>query len=84
MSWLITTRIGRAIAGAGALLLALATFGVSQRRKGRESVGDDMNEAYNDTTKEVRNVQADLPDDPDDVLDSLRDFAKRGQGGGDT
>jgi len=84
MSWLITTRIGRAIAGAGALLLALVSFGASQRRKGREAVEDDMNEAYNDTTKEVRNVQADLPDDPDDVLDGLRKYTKRGQGGGDT
>ena len=76
MMWILSTRIGRAIAGAGALLLALLTFGASQRRKGRQAVEDDMNEAYNDTTKEVRNVQADIPSNPDDVLDRLRKFTK--------
>jgi hypothetical protein len=84
MMWLFTTRIGRGIAGAGALLLALLTFGASQRRKGRKQVSDEMTEAYNDTTKEVRNAQTDIPSDPVAVLDSLREFAKRGKGGGDT
>jgi hypothetical protein len=32
----------------------------------------------------VRHAQIDLPDDPVAVLDSLREFAKRGKGGGDT
>jgi hypothetical protein len=84
MMWLFTTRIGRGIAGAGALLLALLTFGASQRRKGRKQVADELSEAYNNTTKEVRNAQTDIPDDPDDVLERLHGFAKRGDGGGDT
>jgi hypothetical protein len=84
MMWLFTTRIGRGIAGAGALLLALLTFGASQRRKGRKQVADELSEAYNNTTKEVRNAQTDIPDDPDDVLERLHGFAKRRDGGGDT
>jgi hypothetical protein len=82
--WLYATRIGRGIAGAGALLLALLTFGASQRRKGRKQVADELSEAYNDTTKEVRNAQTDIPSDPVAVLDRLREFAERGKGGGDT
>jgi hypothetical protein len=54
------------------------------RKQGRQDVKDELSEAYNDTTKEVRHAQIDLPDDPVAVLDSLREFAKRGKGGGNT
>ena len=54
------------------------------RKEGKQAVADDMAEAYNDTTKEVRHAQTDIPSDPDDVLDGLRKYTKRGQGGGDT
>jgi hypothetical protein len=54
------------------------------RKQGRQDVNDELSEAYNDTTKEVRNAQTDLPSDPVAVLDSLREFAKRGKRGGDT
>jgi hypothetical protein len=54
------------------------------RKQGRKDVNDELSEAYNDTTKEVRNAQTDIPSDPVAVLDSLREFAKRGKGGGDT
>jgi hypothetical protein len=54
------------------------------RKQGRQDVNDELTEAYNDTTKEVRHAQTDIPSDPVAVLDSLRDFAKRGKGGGDT
>jgi hypothetical protein len=54
------------------------------RKQGRQDVNEELSEAYNDTTKEVRNAQTDIPDDPDDVLERLRDFAERGKGGGDT
>jgi hypothetical protein len=54
------------------------------RKQGRQDVSDELTEAYNDTTKEVRNAQTDIPDDPDDVLDGLREFAERGKRGGDT
>jgi hypothetical protein len=82
--WLLTSRIGRAIAGAGALLLGLLTFGEYQRRKERQEIENEMNEAYNNTTKEVRDAQVNLPDDPDAVLDGLHKFTKRGKRGSDT
>jgi hypothetical protein len=53
-------------------------------KQGRQDVNDELSEAYNDATKEVRNAQTDIPSDPVAVLDSLREFAKRGKGGGDT
>jgi hypothetical protein len=54
------------------------------RKQGQQDVSDELSEAYNDTTKEVRNAQTDIPSDPVAVLDSLREFAKRGKRGGDT
>jgi hypothetical protein len=54
------------------------------RKQGRQDVNDELSEAYNDTTKEVRNAQTDIPNDPVDVLDRLHEFAKRGKRGGDT
>jgi hypothetical protein len=54
------------------------------RKQGRQDVNDELSEAYNDTTKEVRNAQTDIPSDPVAVLDRLREFAKRGKRGGDT
>ena len=70
----------------GAVVAAFWGNGKLQRHKGRkqgrQDVNDELNEAYNDTTKEVRNAQTDIPSNPDDVLDGLRKFTKRGQGGG--
>jgi hypothetical protein len=54
------------------------------RKQGRKDVNDELAEAYNDTTKEVRNAQTDLPSSPDDVLKRLHGFAERGKRGGDT
>jgi hypothetical protein len=62
--------------------------GKLQRHKGRkqerQAIDDEMAAAYNDTTKEVRNAQTDIPSDPADVIDSLHGFTKRGRSGGDT
>tara|TARA_R110000772_G_scaffold7843_2_gene26337 strand:+ start:2408 stop:2671 length:264 start_codon:yes stop_codon:yes gene_type:complete len=54
------------------------------RKQGRQDVNDELAEAYNVTTKEVRNAQTDIPSDPVAVLDSLREFAERGRSGSDT
>ena len=54
------------------------------RKQGRQDVNDELSDAYNNTTKEVRNAQTDIPSDPVAVLDSLQQFAERGKGGGDT
>jgi hypothetical protein len=54
------------------------------RKQGREDVNDELADAYNVTTKEVRNAQTDLPNDPVAVLERLQQFADRGRSGGDT
>jgi hypothetical protein len=54
------------------------------RKQGRQDVNDKLSDAYNTTTKKVRNAQTDIPSDPADVLDGLHGFAKRGKRGGDT
>jgi hypothetical protein len=54
------------------------------RKQGRKDVNDELSEAYNDTTKEVRNAQTDIPVNPADVIERLHEFAQRGKGGGDT
>jgi len=64
----------------GAVVAAFWGNGKLQRHKGRKQgrkdVNDELNEAYNDTTKEVRNAQTDIPSNPDDVIDGLRKFTK--------
>ena len=54
------------------------------RKQGRQDVNDELSDAYNNTTKEVRNAQTDIPSDPADVIERLHGFAKRRDGGGDT
>ena len=54
------------------------------RKQGRDDVNDELADAYNVTTKKVRNAQSDLPSDPVAVLDRLQQFADRGRGGGNT
>jgi hypothetical protein len=84
----LLTNIPALLAGLAALVALFWGNGKLQRHKGlkqgRQDVNDELSEAYNDTTKEVRNAQTDIPSDPVVVLDSLREFAKRGKGGGDT
>ena len=83
MTWLTTKVYGGAVAilAVIAAVFALRRSGIKQ---GRQEVNDELSEAYNNTTKEVRNVQTDVPSDPVAVLDSLRQFAERGERGGDT
>ena len=82
----LLTNIPALLGGIAALVALFWGNGKLQRHKGRKQgrkdVSDELSEAYNDTTKEVRNAQTDIPSNPDDVLDGLRKFTKRGQGGG--
>jgi hypothetical protein len=84
----LLTNIPALLAGLAALVALFWGNGKLQRHKGlkqgRQDVSDELSEAYNDTTKEVRNAQTDIPSDPVAVLDSLREFAKRGKGSGNT
>lgn len=71
--WLITSKLGRALAAAGALLLAIVTFGALKKREGRQ---DAENEALRDDAKKQedgRNAVQDLRDaDRDKLTDRLR------------
>jgi hypothetical protein len=84
----LLTNIPALLAGLATLVALFWGNGKLQRHKGlkqgRKDVNDELTEAYNDTTKEVRNAQTDIPSNPVDVLDSLREFAERGKSGGDT
>ena len=74
-----------AILGAiAAGLLALWGFARSKVKQGRKEVVDEMQDAYNSTTKDLHNDKAIRPTDPDAVLDSLHGYAERGNGGSDT
>ena len=59
IAWLITSRIGRALAGAVALLLAIVTFGASERHKGRKQATEKMNEK---DRKEADRIRSDVRD----------------------
>lgn len=64
----------------GAALVAVLAAWWAGQRKGRneqrQATSDDMADAYNDTTKEVRNATDDLPTDPADIRQRLRELSK--------
>jgi len=67
----------------GAVLAVIAAWWAGQRKgrkTERKATSDELSEAYNDATKEVRHAQSNVPDSPDDVIERLREVAKRGQG----
>jgi len=67
----------------GAVLAVIAAWWAGQRKgrkTERKATSDELSEAYNDTTKEVRNATTDIPYESDLVLERLREVAKRGQG----
>ena len=84
----LLTNIPALLTGIAALVALFWGNGKLQRHKGRKQGRDDVNDeladAYNVTTKKVRNAQSDLPSDPVAVLDRLQQFADRGRGGGNT
>ena len=75
-----------AILGAiAAGLIALWGFGRSKKKQGRTELQDEMQDAYNSTTKDLHNAKESRFDShPDLVLGQLRKYAKRGNGGSDT
>ena len=66
-----------AILGAiAAGLIALWGFGRSKKKQGREELQDEMQEAYNSTTKDLHNAETIRPTDPDAVLDKLHKYTE--------
>jgi hypothetical protein len=84
----LLTNIPALLTGLAAIVAMFWGNGKLQRHKGRkqgrQDVNDELSDAYNNTTKEVRNAQTDIPSDPVAVLDSLQEFAEPGRGGSDT
>ena len=72
------------MAAVGTVLALLGATLIRGRKQGRKQVHDELQDSYNATTKELHNVKTKRSTDPDAVLDSLRKYAKRGEGGGDS
>mgnify|MGYP003653473925 FL=1 len=76
MTWLLTTRLGRALSAAGAFVLALAGVWLAGKREGRRDAATDALKDYQNTRKQADG--ADLSSgDIDNDLGVLRDFAER-------
>ena len=74
MAWFITSRIGRFLAAAGALLLAIATFGAHQRHKGRSEAKTDAMIDSSERQEEGREAVQDLRNaDRDELTRRLRE-----------
>jgi hypothetical protein len=67
IAWLITSRLGRYMALAVAVLLAIVTFGASERRKGRSQAERDARDAIN----EARNNARKIADETGETIDGM-------------
>jgi hypothetical protein len=76
MTWLLTTRLGRALSAAGAFVMMLVVAWVAGKREGRIAAATDALKDYQNTRKQAD--EADLSTgDVDNDLGVLRDFAER-------
>lgn len=76
MSWILTTKLGRALAALGGLLVAIAAAFLAGKREGRRDAAADQLRDYQKTRKEIDHADVSRGD-PDDDLGWLRDRAKR-------
>ncbi len=66
-----------AILGAiAAGVIALWGFGRSKKKQGRAELQDEMQDAYNSTSKDLQSAETIRPTDPDAVLDKLHEYSK--------
>jgi len=79
----LLTNIPAIMGAIAAAIIALWGFGRSKKKQGRAELQDEMQDAYNATTKELNHDKATRPTDPVAVLDGLHGFAKRGKRSGD-
>jgi hypothetical protein len=76
MTWLLTTRLGRALSAAGAFVVMLVVAWVAGKREGRIAAATAALKNYQNTRKQAD--EADLSTgDVDNDLGVLRDFAER-------
>lgn len=76
MIGILTGKIWAALAVVGAFLAVLAAAFINGRAKGRKDVNDEMQDAYNSTTKDLHNAETIRPADPDAVLDELHKYTE--------
>ena len=55
IAWFMASKVGRALAAAVALFLAVVTFGVARKREGFKQAESKLKEADNDRANEIRN-----------------------------
>ena len=55
IAWIMASKVGRALAAAAALFLAVVTFGAAKKREGRKQAESKAKEADNDRANEIRN-----------------------------
>ena len=73
IAWLISSKLGRALAAAGAVLIAILTFGASQRRKGAQDAVQRQAEEDAERRKEADAAANNLRGaDRNDLNDQLR------------
>jgi len=71
LSWLINSRLGRAVGAAVAVLLAIVTFGASQRRKGAQKATERVSRRANAAAEARERDRAEI--DADDDAGAARD-----------
>ena len=74
IGWFLTSRIGQALVGAVALIVAIMTFGAVSRGRGRRDAENDGLRDSAERQERGRDAVQDLRDaDRDDLVDQLRD-----------
>lgn len=76
MTWLLSTRFGRALAALGGLLVTIAAAFLAGKREDRRDAAADELRDYRETRKEIDHADVSRGD-PDADVDWLRDRAKR-------
>lgn len=75
MTWLLSTRLGRALAALGGLIVALVAAFALGRREGRQAARDADLRRYRKTRKDMDHADVGRGDPADDV-EWLRDRAE--------
>lgn len=76
MTWLLSTRLGRALAALGAVLVALSAAFLAGRHDGRRDAAEGALRDYRETRKEIDHADVSRGD-PGADLEWLRDRAQR-------
>lgn len=80
--WFLTSKLGRALAFAGAVFLFIVTFGAVKKREGRTEAENDALRDSADRLEKGNEATQDLHDaDRDELLDQLQRNSDKWRGG---